>query len=231
MHEQTAGGANPDRARAAVLDARREVLEARRRVWRDAALESAARLFAARGSRATSMKDVADDSGLALRALYQAFPSKDDLFVAVVDAAYARLLPSLTGDVDGPDAGERVLELIDRIFQSVQDRREAFLIHARRGDGAAATLRDGRDPFAPYVEMVHEQVARIVAGAQRAGYAPGIDPHVVAVALIATIERLCERELASDPEAEVTRLAPSVRALFAPQFSVASKRVECAPSD
>jgi AcrR family transcriptional regulator len=219
MNKQTAEGTNSDRARAAVLDARREVLEARRRVWRDAALESAARLFAARGLRATSMKDVADDSGLALRALYQVFPSKDDLFVAVVDAAYARLLPSLTGNVDGPDAGGRVLDLIDRIFQSVQDSREAFRIHARRGDGAA-TLRDGRDPFAPYVEMVHEQVGRIVAGAQRAGYAPGIDPHVVAVALIATIERLCERELASDPEAEVTRLAPSVRALFAPQFSV-----------
>jgi AcrR family transcriptional regulator len=206
---------------------RAEVLAARRGVWREAALESAARLFAARGFRATSMKDVSDDSGLALRALYQAFASKDDLFVAVVDSAYARLLPVLTDDDDnGVDPGARVLRVIDGMFASVNASREAFLIHARGNQGTSATLRDGRDPFAPYVELVHEQVARIVGAAQDAGHAPGIPPRVIAAAMIATITALCQQELVSNPKADVTRLAPSVRVLFEPHFSRQSRAAQ-----
>jgi AcrR family transcriptional regulator len=197
---------------------RAEVLAARRRVWREAALESAARLFAANGFQATSMRDVANDSGLALRALYQAFASKDELFVAVVDTAYARLLPVLTDD-DVDDPGARVLRVIDGMFSSVNASREAFLIHARGNQGTAAKLVDGRDPYAPYVELVHEQVARIVGAAQDAGHTPGIPPRVIAAAMIATITALCQQELGSDPKADVTRLAPSVRALFEPHFS------------
>ncbi len=201
------------------------MLEARRGVWRQAALESAARLFAANGFQATSMRDVANDSGLALRALYQAFASKDELFVAVVDSAYARLLPALTDDEDDVvDPGARVLRVIDGMFSSVNASRGAFLIHARGNQGSSAKLVDGRDPFAPYVELVNEQVARIVGAAQDAGHAAGIPPRVIAAAMIATVTALCQQAFASDPEADVTRLAPSVRALFEPHFSSSGSR-------
>lgn len=53
-------------------------------------LEAAAEIFAARGYRGTSVKDVAERAGMTKGAVYFHFPSKESLAVAVVEEHYRR---------------------------------------------------------------------------------------------------------------------------------------------
>ena len=57
-------------------------------------LANAAALFIAKGYRAASMEEIAARSGVGKQAIYQRFPTKDDLFVEVYNREIARLSPS-----------------------------------------------------------------------------------------------------------------------------------------
>lgn len=55
-------------------------------------LDAAARLFAARGYSATSMRDIAQACGMLPGSLYYHFPAKEDLLVAVYEAGVRELI-------------------------------------------------------------------------------------------------------------------------------------------
>jgi AcrR family transcriptional regulator len=197
---------------------RQETLEARQRIARDAALDAASRLFAENGFHETGMADIAREAGLSLKALYGVFGSKDDLFAAVLDAAFARLLPVLADDGD-QDPGERILGLIDDLFALVEENRSDFLLYARGSDGVPAALRGGgRDPYEPYQRVIRERLTTLVQAAQDAGHAPGIPAEVVAQSLLATILAIARETVEEEPRHSVADAAPGVRALFTPLF-------------
>lgn len=58
---------------------------------------AARRRFLAEGVDGASLRSVAQDAGTNVGMIYYYFPTKDDLFLAVVESAYARLLDDLTG--------------------------------------------------------------------------------------------------------------------------------------
>jgi len=58
---------------------------------RSAVLDAAATLFAERGYRATSMRDIATAAGMLPGSIYYHFPSKDDLLVAVYAEGVERI--------------------------------------------------------------------------------------------------------------------------------------------
>jgi AcrR family transcriptional regulator len=199
---------------------RRETVEARQRITREAALESASRLFAAHGFHDTPMADVARDAGVSLKALYGVFASKEDLFVAVLDESFGRLLPAFADDDGETEPGERILALVDTLFELVDENRPALLLYARGSEGVPAALRaEGRDPYEPYAQVILERITALVASAQKAGHAPGIPPEIVAQSLLATVLAVALRSLADDPGGAVAAVAPGVRALFEPLFA------------
>ncbi|MFE2111131.1 TetR family transcriptional regulator, partial [Kitasatospora sp. NPDC059463] len=85
-------------------------------------LTAAAELFAARGFRQTSVKDVADRVAMTKGAVYFHYPTKEALAVAVVEQHYARW-PALLAEVTA--AGHGPLETSARLLA-----------------GAAAAFRD-----------------------------------------------------------------------------------------
>jgi TetR/AcrR family transcriptional regulator len=58
-------------------------------------LEAARERFADSGVDATSLRSIASDAGTSIGMIYYYFPSKDDLFFAVVEEVYAALLSDL----------------------------------------------------------------------------------------------------------------------------------------
>lgn len=56
------------------------------------ALEAALELFSSQGFRATTMRQIADQSGLSIGNLYHHFPSKDTMFERLLDDYWTRLL-------------------------------------------------------------------------------------------------------------------------------------------
>lgn len=68
-------------------------------VTRAALLEAAHKRFLKQGFHGTSMREIADEAGVAVGGIYNHFATKEDIFVAVLDAfhPYHVLLPALDG--------------------------------------------------------------------------------------------------------------------------------------
>jgi AcrR family transcriptional regulator len=90
--------------------------ERRRRI-----LDAAAEAFADRGYHTTSVGEVADAAGITKPVIYDHFPSKRDLFVAVLEQAREELI-SLGVEAMGTDAPaeERVRSAIEAFFSYVE---------------------------------------------------------------------------------------------------------------
>lgn len=74
---------------------KRKTQTQRRAESSSAVLESAVRLFGARGYDNTSLEDIAADCGLTIRPIYHYFGNKKALFAAVNEQMEARILESL----------------------------------------------------------------------------------------------------------------------------------------
>ncbi|MDQ0990601.1 TetR family transcriptional regulator [Streptomyces sp. V3I7] len=104
----------PTRQSAPPLTARQEAR--RRRI-----LETSARLAARGGFDAVQMREVAEDSQVALGTLYRYFPSKVHLLVATMQDQLERLHATLGGrPPKGDTASERVARTLMRAFRSLQ---------------------------------------------------------------------------------------------------------------
>jgi AcrR family transcriptional regulator len=67
-------------------------LQRRRQLTRDSLLESARRLFAARGFHGASLDEIAAEAGFSRGAIYSSFGGKEELFFAVIERHYAELM-------------------------------------------------------------------------------------------------------------------------------------------
>ena len=79
-------------------------------------IRAARRRFLKEGIDGASLRGIAKDAGTSIGMLYYYFPKKDDLFFAVVEEIYAKLLADMTGALE-PDAPveERLRRLYARV--------------------------------------------------------------------------------------------------------------------
>lgn len=129
---------------------------------RDEILAAARQLFLAQGFTAATMRQIADAVGITPAAIYNHFPSKDDLFTSVMeDAAPYDQVFELLSDVEA-DTPER---FIQRAFRAVvefmtehQDYVRLALIDSQERDGAVLAT------FLPLVlPQAHEVYRRLQA--------------------------------------------------------------------
>lgn len=186
-------------------------MAARRVVWREAAVAAGSVVFAEAGYQAASMRTVAKEAGLSMRALYEAYAGKDELFLAVLDRAFANLAPGFEPD-EPTSPGEAVLSAIDAMLASIDANRVAFVLST----GPAVRLKDGRDPFTAYRAVALEKLTGLVA---RALPQEPPRPEAVAGAIIAAVVAAAGATIADDAAAPVTRVGADLRAIFGPLLS------------
>lgn len=91
-------------------------------------LEVAGRLFAEQGYYGLSMEQLADAAGVSKPVLYQHFPSKHVLYLALVRDAVTEMEEQVRKALDGTDDNRaRVEGAIDAYFDFVEDRRFGLL--------------------------------------------------------------------------------------------------------
>jgi AcrR family transcriptional regulator len=197
---------------------RGRLIEAKRAVARDAAVQAGVRLFAERGFGATAMADVARESGVSLKALYDAVGSKDQLFSAVIDELFSHnLLPALQREASDEDPGERVLALIADLLAAMEADRAYFMLYARGSADVPESLRlSGRDPFEPYITLLAERLRSLITAAQDAGRAGGVSAEAFATAIVATVIALAREAVIGRHRRPLTDLIEELRGLFAP---------------
>lgn len=94
---------------------------------RQTILDAAYTLFLGQGYSATSMRQIAEQAGIALGGIYNHFASKDEIFQALVIAKhpYVQIFPILR-DVPGDTAGE-FLANAARVIEVEMERRPDFI--------------------------------------------------------------------------------------------------------
>src|SRR6195256_5054785 len=90
-------------------------------------LEAAQEVFVAQGYHAAAMDDIAERAGVSKPVLYQHFPGKLDLYLALLDQHCEALLQAVrTALASTSDNKQRVAATMDAYFAYVEDEGGAF---------------------------------------------------------------------------------------------------------
>lgn len=103
-------------------------------------LAAARARFLADGVDGASLRAIARDAGSNLGMLYYYFPSKDDLFLAVVEEVYARLLADLTEALGPGSFEERIGRVYARIAAMSDHELEVVKLAMREVIGGSPRL-------------------------------------------------------------------------------------------
>jgi len=180
-------------------------------------IDAARGRFAASGVDATSLRSIASDAGTSIGMIYYYFPSKDELFLAVIEDVYGRLLGDLEAALTGPrDFASRALALYRRVAAATPLERQVIRLVVREGftsgqrrEGVAHRFSRG------HVPLIFQAVLAGVRSGQLRG---DVHPLVMMAATIAlgTLPQIAVRVLgkhlpsaAPAPE-ELTRQLTSV---------------------
>jgi AcrR family transcriptional regulator len=88
--------------------------------------------FLSEGVDGASLRTIAADAGTSVGMIFYYFPTKDDLFLAVVEEFYARLLEDLTGTLAGDaPVRERLKRTFVRLGSASEDEIQVIRLVAR----------------------------------------------------------------------------------------------------
>lgn len=171
-------------------------------------LDAALRCFARKGYHAAKVDDIASDSGLSKGAIYWHFDSKEEIFLALLDAYEQAIFaawdalptsPALEAlHAEGRIALERILET-----RVLLDAWSEFIAHP----GA-------RERFARIYERSRARVAQVVRDGIERGELCRCDPLHVAAGLTALVEGLLLQAFA-DPDYDPLAAWPELCRLLA----------------
>ncbi len=160
-------------------------------------LDVARRVFGNSGFHAVSMETVAKEAGVTKPILYDHFPSKKDLYLALIDADLAVLHEDVRRALDSSKGNrERIRASFQAYFDFVDEHAEGFRLLMQETVGA-------EDEFREHVAEVRDQILAEVAelivreskGLLNRGYA-----EIVALALIGMVETVAQRDPGGRPE-------------------------------
>ena len=105
-------------------------------------LDAASDVFASKGYHAAAMDDIADAAGVSKPVLYQHFPSKLDLYLALLDQSCDRLVEVL-GDAlsSTDDNSDRVVATVAAFYEFVSSSRDFRFVFESDLTGDAAVQR------------------------------------------------------------------------------------------
>lgn len=135
---------------------------------RDAVLELAAELFAEKGFRATTVRDIADAAGVLSGSLYHHFDSKESM----VDELLSEFLDDLVARYEqvmaAGEAPRATLErFIEVAFEALPRHRAAIVVFQQDGDYLAQFERFG------YIRDTAARIERMWVGVIESGRAEG----------------------------------------------------------
>jgi AcrR family transcriptional regulator len=190
-------------------------------------MRSAASVAAQRGLERASLDAVAEHAGFTKGAVYANFKSKEDLFLAMLDARFAERLAELDrilSSEEDPDVQARAAAagFIAAIESEPEWQRLffEFTVYAARNEGFRVEL-------AARSRAMRERLAeRLAARAARLGIEPVLPPEQVATMIFAMAHGVALERLL-DPKAVPDGLLPEMMAVF---FSGLRARAAAGPA-
>ncbi len=179
-----------------------------RRERRAQLLDSALEVFSAQGYHAAGMDDIADRAGVSKPVLYQHFPSKLELYVALLDSSCATLIGNCQAALESTqDNKQRVARAMDAFFDYVANDTGAFRLVFESDLTSDPTVRE-------HVDRVTYECARMIAEVIHDDTGlPSGESHLLAVALVGMAQVSARSWLADGariPQAEASALVAAL---------------------
>jgi AcrR family transcriptional regulator len=154
-------------------------------------LDVARRVFGNSGFHAVSMETVAKEAGVTKPILYDHFPSKKDLYLALIDADLAVLHDKVKEALDSPIGNrERIRASFQAYFDFVDEHAAGFRLLMQETVGA-------EDEFRDRVGAVRDRILREVADLivrESQGKLDRQHAETVALALVGMVETVAQRD-------------------------------------
>jgi AcrR family transcriptional regulator len=159
-------------------------------------LDVARRVFGNSGFHAVSMETVAKEAGVTKPILYDHFPSKKDLYLALIDADLAVLHEEVRAALDSPKGNrERIRASFQAYFDFVDEHAEGFRLLMQETVGAEVEFRDR---VAEVRDRILAEVAELIVRESK-GLLDRVHAEIVALALIGMVETVAQREPGGPP--------------------------------
>lgn len=180
-------------------------------------LAAATSVFARKGFHDAQVAEIASAAELSLKSVYALFDGKDEIYNAVVSTTAERMREVVQSKVKAiSDPAERLLALIDLLFDCFEDNRDLFHIYVRTAHGLPWRIRQGMGEKAHSIlHAFTEWVVDLSENAKRAGYLDGIDAHAFALALVGAVTTTATDWLETRGERPLTDAAPALRTILA----------------
>jgi len=137
-------------------------------------VESAERLFAEKGYEATSIQDIADDCSIAKGSLYKFFPSKEDLYIEIMEVHFARIMEESERIRERTELSSREL-----FVEEIRHQLDYFFSH---GLFVNNPLKEkppiAGDKLGPLLFRKRARLLNFNRGVLRRRYGEALEPHV-----------------------------------------------------
>jgi AcrR family transcriptional regulator len=154
-------------------------------------LDVARRVFGTSGFHAVSMETVAKEAGVTKPILYDHFPSKKDLYLALIDADLALLHEDVRRALDSPEGNrERIRASFQAYFDFVDEHAEGFRLLMQETVGAEDEFRER---VAEVRDQILAEVAELIVRESK-GLLDRQHAEIVALALIGMVETVAQRD-------------------------------------
>ncbi len=181
--------------------------EANRRATREAVLEAARTLFASKGYEATSVREIAEASGVPERTFYRHFEGKESL----LDDELQRWIDTVAGAVRARPPEEPPLTAIERTIASL-----AEAMAANPDARPAWMFTDAPRPFEMVADLARRPMQRFEDAIAEALAARGSGPEAPLIARVAVaVIRTAAIQRRADGVLEAGNFAPYARDAFA----------------
>lgn len=189
---------------------------------RDRILEAAVKVFASKGYHDTKVDDIVKDSQTSKGAFYFYFPSKQDIFLALVDT-FADLLESrlrerLSAESSGLARVEVALRVCLETFGQYRSLAKIALVQAT---GLGAAFEQKRQSVNQrFIEIVRENLDAAVAD----GSIPALDTEVAACAWVGALNEIVLRWVFTG-QPDPKRALPALRRLLLQSVGITEERI------
>ncbi len=171
-------------------------------------LNVARRVFGKSGFHGVSMEEVATEAGVTKPILYDHFPSKKELYLALLESDLAVLHEKVREALNSPIGNrERIRASFEAYFDFVQEEADGFRLLMQETVGAE---REFRDRVAQVREQILSEVADLIVRESK-GRLQREHAETVALALIGMGETVAQRQLGRSPEMRQEALEVLVR--------------------
>ncbi|MDI7249304.1 MAG: TetR/AcrR family transcriptional regulator [Bacillota bacterium] len=164
-------------------------MEAERRLEKETMiLDAAERVFAARGYAATTVKGVALEAGVATGTVYLYFPSKEELFLALIDRGTRAVLEGIVEARQGkPDVIAKLAASLEGAVRAFSAHRDLARVALLQAPGALPACEER---LAQLHRLFADYVAQDLEEAGAAGLIPPLDARVAAWAWVGSFAEI-----------------------------------------